>query len=618
MSKKMKKTPPMRRKFTVLMQKKLLGLFIFVVAVFVFLVGYAACINLSKGKEYKRRVLDQQQYSGRVIPFKRGDILDANGTKLATSERVYNVILDPKALLGDEEQEDEERRAERIKAVKAVLKKYLEIEPEDVQKALDEKPESRYVILKKKIDYKTAKAYKKAAADDPDVQGVWLEEDYLRTYPYGTLASTLIGFTVDGNLGNSGLEAEYNQELNGRDGRKYGYLDADAGAEQTVKEAVNGHTITTTIDVNLQSIVERHVKAFNDELKNGAEQGEGSKNTAVLVMDPNTGAILAEAVYPDYDLNNPRDLTKYYTEEELNGMSAEDKLRISNSLWNNFCVNATYEPGSTIKPFTVAAALETGHLHGDETFYCPGSLQVGDTNIKCISFSKGGHGTQTLSQAIENSCNVALMEIGLSMGKEEFTRYQNIFNFGKYTGVDIPGEASGLLYNLDSMGDVDLATNTFGQNFNVTMVQLASGFCSLINGGNYYKPHVVKSIQDAGGNVIETIDPVLEKKTVSEETSAMLKSYLYNVVEFGSGQNAKVEGYAVGGKTGTAEKLPRSENKNLVSFIGYAPQENPEIVVYVVVDEPNVPDQAATSGRVSRLAADIMAEAFPYLGITHN
>ena len=502
--------------------------------------------------------------------------------------------------------------------MKAVLKKYLEIEPEDVQKALDEKPESRYVILKKKIDYKTAKAYKKAAADDPDVQGVWLEEDYLRTYPYGTLASTLIGFTVDGNLGNSGLEAEYNQELNGRDGRKYGYLDADAGAEQTVKEAVNGHTITTTIDVNLQSIVERHVKAFNDELKNGAEQGEGSKNTAVLVMDPNTGAILAEAVYPDYDLNNPRDLTKYYTEEELNGMSAEDKLRISNSLWNNFCVNATYEPGSTIKPFTVAAALETGHLHGDETFYCPGSLQVGDTNIKCISFSKGGHGTQTLSQAIENSCNVALMEIGLSMGKEEFTRYQNIFNFGKYTGVDIPGEASGLLYNLDSMGDVDLATNTFGQNFNVTMVQLASGFCSLINGGNYYKPHVVKSIQDAGGNVIETIDPVLEKKTVSEETSAMLKSYLYNVVEFGSGQNAKVEGYAVGGKTGTAEKLPRSENKNLVSFIGYAPQENPEIVVYVVVDEPNVPDQAATSGRVSRLAADIMAEAFPYLGITHN
>lgn len=611
MSKKKRKTPPMRRKFTVLMQKKLLGLFMFVIAVFAFLVGYTTYLNVTKGKTYTKTVLDQQQYSSRVIPFKRGDILDTNGTKLATSDRVYNVILDAKVLLSNEK-----KAQEYIKATEEALQKYLGIEPSAVEEVLKEKPDSRYIILKKKVDYTTAKAYEEATKENQDIQGIWLEEDYLRSYPYGTLASTVIGFTVDGNLGSSGLEAQYNQELNGTDGRKYGYLDADSGAEQTVKEAINGHTITTTIDANLQSIVERHVQAFNDTLKNGSEVGEGSKTTAVMVMDPNTGAILAEAVYPNYDLNQPRDLSKYYTEEQLAEMSQEDKLNVCHTLWNNFCVNTTYEPGSTIKPFTVAAGLENGSLKGDETYYCTGALHVGDTDIKCISYGRGGHGVQTLSQVLENSCNVALMQIGLGMGKEEFVKYQDIFNFGRYTGVDLPGESAGLLYNLENMGDVDLATNTFGQNFNVTMTQLAAGFCSLVNGGNYYKPHIVKSIQDAGGNVIKTVEPVLEKKTVSEATSNLMKSYLYNVVEFGSGKYAKVDGYAIGGKTGTAEKLPRGENKNLVSFIGYAPQEKPEVVVYVVVDEPNVPDQGSSSNLITRLASDIMAEAFPYMGIT--
>lgn len=217
---------------------------------------------------------------------------------------------------------------------------------------------------------------------------------------------------------------------------------------------------------------------------------------------------------------------------------------------------------------------------------------------------------------MENSCNVALMEIAAEIGAEEFCKYQNIFGFGEYTGLDLTGNAAGILYSSDKMGSVDLATNSFGQNFTVTMVQMASAFSSLINGGDYYTPHIVKEIRDESGNVVENIEPVLENRTVSEQTSTLVKTYLRSVVENGSGSLAAVDGYEIGGKTGTAEKLPRGENKNLISFIGYAPQENPEVVIYVVIDEPNVENQAQSSSLVTTLAADIMAEAFPYLGIT--
>ena len=608
-----RKRSVLKQKFTLRMQKKLVMLFMAVLLAFTVLIGRITYINASNGEEYARTVLDQQQYTSQTIPFKRGDITDRNGTRLATSERVYNVILDAKVLL-----DDEDKAEEYIKATEEALETYLEIDPDTVEQVLEESPDSRYTILKKDVDYETAMAYQDAVEDDTSVQGVWLEEDYLRTYPYGNLASTITGFTVDGNVGAAGLEAEYNGELNGTDGREYGYQNADTGTETTVKEAVNGNSITTTIDANLQSIVEKHIRAFNDSHKDEAQDGEGSKNTAVIIMDPNNGEILAEAVYPDYNLNSPRDLSAYYSEEEISAMSSEDKLAALNSLWNNFCVNTTYEPGSTVKPFTIAAALETGVLKGDETFYCGGSLHVGDYDIRCISYDEGGHGTQNLTQVMENSCNVALMQIGLQLGAEEFGKYQNIFGFGSYTGIDLPGEEAGLLYSPDDMGDTDLATNSFGQNFNVTMTQLVAGFCSLINGGNYYEPHIVKSIQDANGNVIETKEAVLEKRTVSQETSELLKNYMYSVVENGSGVYAQVDGYDIGGKTGTAEKLPRGENKNLLSFIGYAPQDNPEVVVYVVVDEPNVAYQAGISNQVSQLAADIMAEAFPYLNITQS
>ncbi|MGN0405616.1 MAG: peptidoglycan D,D-transpeptidase FtsI family protein [Bariatricus sp.] len=610
---KKRKIPALRQKFTKGMQKKLVILFMLILLAFVILIGRITYINASEGENYTKIVLDQQQYTSRTIPFKRGDIVDSNGTKLATSERVYNVILDVKVLLSNE------KKAETYKQATAeAMQTYFGIEAESVLNIIEENPTKSYIILKKGVDYDTAKAYEKAIEGNTDIQGVYLEDDYVRKYPYNTLACDVIGFSVDGNVGAGGLEAYYNSTLNGTDGRKYGYQNAEASTTQTVKEPVNGSTIVTTLDANLQSIVEKHLTAFYEEHRNEATQGGGFKNGAVIIMNPNTGEILAMSSLPNFDLNNPRDLSNYYTEEQIAAMSSEEKLDILYGLWRNFCVSDTYEPGSTIKPFTVATGLEIGKLTGNETYYCSGYLHVGDHDIKCISYDEGGHGYQNLTQVMENSCNVALMEIGLDIGAEEFSKYQHIFGFGEYSGIDLPGDAvtSALLYKPDNMGSTDLATNSFGQNFNVTMVQLISGFCSLVNGGNYYEPHLVKAIRDENGNVTETIEPVLEKRTISKKTSELLKSYMYSVVENGSGKYAKVEGYDVGGKTGTAEKLPRGENKNVVSFIGYAPQDNPEIVVYVVIDEPNVPNQARCSNQISQLAADIMKEAFPYLNIT--
>lgn len=593
------------------MQKKLVLLFVAIILAFVFLIGRITYINAANGEDYTRIVLDQQQYDSRTIPFKRGDIVDRNGTKMATSERVYNVILDVKVMTSDEDS---------IEPTIQVLKDCFEIDEEEVRDLIEESPSSRYNILKKGVDYETYKKFEAIDEDDenyPDVAGIWLEEDYVRTYPYNTLASDVIGFTVDGNVGSNGIEASYNNTLNGTDGREYGYLDETSTVERTVKEAVNGDTVVSTIDLQVQSIVEKHILEFNEQHKNEASAGEGSKNTAVIVMNPQNGEILAEASYPNYDLNQPRDLTKYYTQETIDAMSDEEQLETLNSLWNNFCVSDTYEPGSTFKPFTIAAGLETGILTGDETYYCGGVLHVGDHDIHCSN--RDGHGTQTLKQALENSCNVALMEIGEALGAEEFCRYQELFGFGEYTGIDLPGEGetSGLLYTPENMDAASLATNAFGQNFNVTMTQLAASFCSLINGGNYYEPHVVKQIQDENGNVTENIDPVLVKKTISEETSEVIKDYMLGVVQEGTGSSAAVEGYDIGGKTGTAEKLPRGNGKYLVSFIGYAPQENPEVVVYVVVDEPNVAAQASSS-YATELASGIMSEIFPYLGITKS
>ena len=599
-----------KRKFSKIMQKKLVLLFSLVVLAFAILIGRIIQINAMNGEKYTKVVLDQQQYDSRVIPFRRGDIVDRNGTKLATSERVYNVILDVKAML-----EKDEYQEPTIK----VLKDCFGIAEEDVEELVESSPESRYNILLKGVDYNTAKEFEAIDEDEekhPNVKGIWLEEDYVRKYPYNSLASDVIGFSNADDVGTIGLEASYNAILNGVDGREYGYLEEGALLERTIKEAENGNTIVSTIDAELQKIVEKHILEFNEAYKDNAEKGNGSLNTAVIIADPQSGEILAQASYPNFDLNKPRDISAYYTEKELKKMKEEEKVEILNNLWRDFCVSDSYEPGSTAKPFTVAAGLETGKIRGNEVYTCGGSLVVAEDTEPINCHYTAGHGTQTIAQSIANSCNVAMMEMIKVIGAEDFYRYQSIFGFGAQTGIDLPGEAEGILQDPELVGPVDLATNSFGQNFNVTMEQMVAGMSALINGGNYYEPHVVKQIQDENGNVIETKESVLKKRVISEQTSTMLKQYMKTVMEgTGTGASAAVEGYDIGGKTGTAEKYPRNSGKHLLSFIGYAPQDEPEVLIYVVIDEPNTESQEDSS-LVLNLARSIMEEAFPYMNIS--
>ena len=613
------------KKFPKRMQKKLVMLFIAIVLAFTGLVGKITHINATNGERYTRIVLDQLKYNSRAIPFRRGDIVDRNGTVIATSERVYNVVLDSYVMLYQKEGEE---IIDAVREVQSVLQQSFGIEPSVIDEIVSERPDSRYNVLIKKVSYADAQEYKTLIAETykdennkdqykyPNSRScIWLEEDYVRSYPYNTLASDLIGFTVAGNVGNAGIEAAYNSILNGTDGREYGYLDTDSSLERTVKEAIDGKTVVSTIDIALQSIVEKHIVAFNEAHKNEVRDGEGSKNTAVIIMNPNNGEILAEASYPNYDLNNPRDLTKYYSEEEIEAMDTDKKLETLNQLWRNFCVSDIYEPGSVAKPFTIATGLECGTLSGGETYNCTGYLHVGGHDISC--HKKQGHGIQTLSDGIANSCNVVMMKAIAQIGVEEFCKYQNVFGFGLETGIDLPGEAVGLLYDQERMDASSLATNSFGQNFNNTMTQMVAGFASLINGGNYYEPHVVKQIQDQNGNVVENLDPVLLKKTISTETSELMKKYMKQTMTTGTGKNAQVPGYSIGAKTGTAEKHPRDHKSYLLSYMGFAPAENPEVLVYVVIDEANVAAQD-TSKYVTDLAREIMAEAFPYLGITKD
>jgi len=564
-------------------------------------------LHFEKGDEYSKKVLDQQEYSSQTIPYKRGDIVDRNGTILATSKDVYNVVLDCKVLNAREKSIDE--------TVAALVKCFPDLTEDIIRDNLKEKATSQYCVLLKKVSYEdTAEFRAMQEMEDSKIAGVWFEKEYIRYYPYNSLAASLIGFASSGNVGLNGLESYYNDDLNGINGKEYGYLNSDSNIETTIVDAVDGKTIVSTIDANIQQIVEEKIMNFNNA-HSGEDGNElGSKNTAVIVMDPNNGEVLAMANYPSYDLNNPRDLSAYYSDSELDEMTEDEKLDILNEIWNNYCITNTYEPGSTAKPFTVACGIDSGKLNGDETYICNGYEKVGGFTIHCVNHD--GHGKETIEQAINNSCNDALMQMGKAIGIELFTRYQTIFGFGKRTGIDLTGESrtDSLIYTSETMDPTALATNSFGQNFNVTMIQLASGFCSLINGGNYYKPHVVKEIDNSDGSLSEEIEPLLVKQTISKETSSYLRKYLYTTVNNGTAKSAKVSGYTMGGKTGTAEKLPRGNHKYLVSFIGFAPATNPEVLIYVVIDEPNVDNQAQSS-LATNLAKEILTEVLPYMDI---
>jgi stage V sporulation protein D (sporulation-specific penicillin-binding protein) len=583
------------KKFTTKMQAKLLLVFCILIIAMVGLIGRLVYINRTDGERYEKRVLSQQTYTSQVIPYKRGNIVDTKGTILATSEKVYNLILDVKSLLDDEKYFNP--------TTKAITESYSSITAEALQEIITSKPKSQYVILQKGFSYDEMMVFKEKAEKDSKIHGVWFEEDYVRKYPYKTLASDVLGFTTSGNVGNWGIEQFYNDLLNGTNGIEYGYIDSELKLDRTIKPAINGNTIVTTIDANVQGIVQNHIKQFNQEF--------GSKNIGVIVMNPNNGEIIAMASNEEYDLNNPTDLTPFYTKQEIDQMNEEKKLEALNQIWRNFTISDTYEPGSTFKPFTIASALEEAIINSNDTYYCDGYEVVGGWTIQCSK--RQGHGQLTLEQALMVSCNDALMQIVAKEGKNLFFNYQNFFGFGGKTNIDLPGEAVGILIPEENIGSADLATSSFGQTFTNTMIQLAAGYSSLVNGGYYYQPHIVKQIVNDKGAIVENMDKLLIKETVSEQTSAFIREAMFQTVENGTAKYAQVPGYKVGGKTGTAEKYPRSAKTYLVSFIGAVPADNPEIVVYVVIDEPQNVVKQADSSIATKLTSRILSDILPFL-----
>lgn len=602
-------------KFLKRMQKKLIVMFGCIALLLIGLIGRLMYIEHTSGDKYEKIVLSQQEYDSQTIPYQRGDIVDSKGTVLATSIAVYNVVLDCYVMTSKEDY--------IAPTIAALTQCFPDITSEELYGYATEKKDSRYIVLKKKVSYDEIQPFvemqeatdEKGKQLNPDIKGVWFEKEYERQYPYGALASSVVGFTTSGNLGINGIEQHYNDVLNGVDGREYGYLNTDNNFEKTIKAARNGNTVVATIDANIQSVVEKKIAEFNEAYTgNYREEDAGASHVGVLIMDPNNGDVLAMANYPNYDASNPRDLSAYYTEEELASMDEDAQLNALNQIWQNFCTTYTYEPGSTAKPFTVAAGLETGTISTGDTYYCDGYEELGGHTIHCVN--RSGHGMETLEQTLMNSCNDALMQMSYKIGKDNFTKYQQIFGFGQRTNIDLPGEArtNTLIFNADNMGPVDLATNAFGQNFNTTMIQLATAYCSLVNGGNLYQPRVVKRITDENGNTIEEKSPTLLRETISKSTGDALKQYMYSTVTSGTGATAKVDGYSMGGKTGTAQKAGRDGVNYLVSFIGFAPVEDPQLVIYCVVDEPNAEEQFHSTF-AQNIVREILEEVLPYMNI---
>lgn len=619
-----------RKQITLKIKRKLALTFSVIVLALVGIMIRLVYINRVSGDQYTMKVLAQQDTNSITLPYKRGDIYDRNGTVLATSEKVYNLILDPGVLW---EYHSDDAAKDCVEPTLQALVNYFGQDRAELDRIMQENADSHYVVLEKQLTKDEVEEFETAMEDSANrIEGVWLEEDYIRRYPYDTLACNVIGYTVSGNVGQYGIEQKYSETLNGENGRSYNYLNEDLEQEKSVRAATDGNSVVSTIDITLQQIVENAIAEFQEKYTDAYREGDGSKTAAAIMMDPNTGEILAMASNRVYDLNNPYDvvINGLYTEEEAENLTEEERLNALNELWRNFCVSDTYEPGSTAKPITIAAALETGAVHDGDTFLCDGNQTVGSHTIWCSK--RVGHGIIDLQGSLMFSCNDALMQIAAKVGEEDFSKYQNMFNLGLRTGIDLPGEArtdSLLYYSEDTapsenlvMGSTDLATNSFGQNYNVTMIQMAAAFSACINGGYYYQPHVVKRILDSNGGTVQNIEPVVLREPISSKTSSLIRQYLYNTMygetdangNNATGKAARIAGYAMGGKTGTAEKIPRDKTNYLVSFIGFAPAENPEVVLYVVVDEPNAEKQSSSSFAME-IWKNIMEEALPYLNI---
>ncbi len=545
-------------------------------------------IKVVHGEEYEKQAVIQPttQENEQILAAKRGDILDRTGKSLAVSASVYNVFVDIKVL---NDQNEKSKNKDLIDKTANELYALIEYPVEDFKKLFAKNSDgtlvnnTNYYVIKKEISNTTATAIK-----DKKLTGIHLEELGKRVYPYNNIASQTIGFIGgDGKNSNWGLENYYDSELTGIDGRYFVSYDANNSVKKIEVEPIKGNTISTTLDATMQQ--------FCDELVDKYGAQHGAKNAAIVIMKPDTGEIITMSEYPRFNNNFPGKLDYVSdpnfakVDETLPDTEKGDHIY---NLWKNFNVSDTFEPGSIFKPVTVAAALEENIISNNDVFFCNGYKTFPDgTRVKCWVYDStgGGHGKQNVEEALANSCNVAMMEIGDKMGADVFSKYQQDFGFGVKTGIDLPGEedAKNLVYGANELNEVELATGSFGQGFNSTTLQDLVAFNATINGGYIVKPYVVSDILDSIGKVVYHREPQVLRQVISKQTSDIVRKDLAGTVTYGTGKNLAINGYSIGGKTGTAEQIPRGSGKYAVSFVGYLPLNNPQYIALGVINEPN-------------------------------
>ncbi len=604
-----------RLKLNIYMRRKLTIAFGMVSAVLFALALYIVVLMRNSGQDYQKLILSQQGYSTSIIPFKRGNITDRNGTLLAYSEEVYNLILDPSVILYTRQASNPEpNRAATVEA----LVRCFGADRDEVNNLLDANRTSQYlrfarqlteaqvnVFLAYQEDYNTAKDADGREVHKDAVTGVWFETEYKRAYPYREIACTLLGFSgADSSEGHWGLEEYYNDSLVGINGKSYSFMNRNGEHERVLQEAEDGCTVVSTIDWYIQSVVQQKIREFIAENR--------YTNVGVIVMDPTTAEILAMATDKSFDPGNPMDFSLTYTEEQLAAMTEEEKKTLQNQMWRNFAISDAYPPGSVSKELTVAMGLEEAVVTPETIFDCDGGENIHGTYIRCT----GQHGTLNLEQALWYSCNDAMMNLAGRVSVATMLRYERMFGLGSRTGVDLPGEAAGVIFSDDTMTAVDMATCSFGQGYSATVIQMAASYCAMINGGYYYQPRIVSRILNANGSLVRSFEPELIRTVVTEETSAFMRMAAYDTVESPSTAGVgRIEGYKVGGKTGTSQKYPIEEGEYVISYMAFVPADNPQLLVYAVVDEPEHEGEEVSNRGAVLLERAVMLELLPYLGI---
>lgn len=520
----------------------------------------------------------------RDIKAARGRILDANGKILADNRTVCTV-----SVIHSQIKEPEK--------VISVLSKELKMREKDVRKRVEKV--SSIERIKTNVEKETGDAIREYG-----LSGVKVDEDYKRYYPYGSLASKVLGFTGGDNQGIIGLEVKYEDVLKGEPGKILTTTDARGVELKEMGEGrevpIPGNDLQISLDASIQEYVQQAALKVMEEKQ--------AERVSILLMNPQNGEIYACVNVPEFDLNEPFMLN---TGEDTSGLSGKKKQDLLNRMWRNPCLNDTYEPGSTFKIITMSAGLEEGVVSADDHFFCPGYKIVEDRRIRCAR--RTGHGAETFVQGAQNSCNPVFIEVGLRLGVENYYKYFRQFGLMEKTGVDLPGEAGTIMHKMENMGEVELATVAFGQSFQITPVQLASTVSGLINGGNRVTPHFGVTVRSSDGTKAQKIEYPPEKRIVSQETSETVREILETVVSEGSGKNAKIEGYSIGGKTATSQTLPRSANRYISSFLGFAPAENPQILGLCIIHNPQGIYYGGTIA--APVIRSIFENVLPYMGI---